>query len=110
MIRVVLQRYGTLIALFVLIAGFSLAVPEAFASRANVLNLLQQVTTLAIAAVGATFVMAIGEFDLSVGFVASLAAVLAFVLLGDGAPVALAFLVGILSGLFAGVVNGVLVA
>lgn len=110
MIATLLQRYGTVLALAVLVLGFSLAVPEAFASRANVLNLLQQVTTLAIVAVGATFVMVIGEFDLSVGFVASLAAVLAFALFGIGAPVPVAVLCGLLAGVLAGAANGVLVA
>ena len=104
------QRYGTLLALVLLVAGFSLAVPEAFATRANFLNLVQQITTLAIVAVAATFVMAIGEFDLSVGFVASLAAVLAFALFAAGAPVAAAVAVGLAAGLAAGAVNGVLVA
>ena len=73
-------------------------------------NLLQQITTLAIVAVAATFVMAIGEFDLSVGFVASLAAILAFALFGIGVPVALAFAAGLLAGAAAGLANGVLVA
>ena len=105
-----MQRYGLFIALAALALGFSIAVPEAFASRANVLNLMQQITTLAIVAVAATFVMVIGEFDLSVGFVASLAAVLAFALFGIGAPVAAGFLAGLLAGIAAGAVNGVLVA
>jgi ribose transport system permease protein len=110
MIASLLQRNGTLLALAVLVLGFSLAVPDAFASRANLLNLLQQVTTLAIVAVGATFIMVIGEFDLSIGFVASLSAVLAFALFGVGAPVSVAFIAGILAGIAAGAVNGVLVA
>jgi ribose transport system permease protein len=105
-----LRQYGTPIALVALIVTFSFAAPEAFASAANMFNLLQQVTTLSIIAVAATFVMAIGEFDLSVGFVASLAAVLAFALFGVGAPVAVVFAAGLLAGGGAGLANGVLVA
>jgi ribose transport system permease protein len=105
-----LQRTGTLVAFVALCAAFSAARPDAFASWANVLNLLQQVTTLAIVAVAATLVMVIGEFDLSIGTTASLAAVLCFVLLGEGVHVALAVLAGLASGLAAGLVNGVLVA
>jgi ribose transport system permease protein len=105
-----LQRAGTLIAFVLLCVGFSAARPEAFATGANVLNLLQQMTTLAIVAVAATLVMVIGEFDLSVGTVASLAAVLCFVLLGEGMPVPVAVLAGLAAGLVAGVINGVLVA
>jgi ribose transport system permease protein len=110
MMAVSLQRYGVLLALALLTLGFSLAVPEAFASTANVLNLLQQITVLAIVAVAATFVMVIGEFDLSIGFVASLAAVLAFASFGAGAPVAAAVAAGLFAGIGAGAVNGVLVA
>src|SRR5688500_1134246 len=110
MIASTLRRYGTLVALVLLTLAFSFAAPGAFASAANVVNLLQQITTLSIVAVAATFVMAIGEFDLSVGFVASLAAVLAFALFGIGAPVALAVAAAILAGIAAGALNGVLVA
>ena len=105
-----LQRYGTLLCLVLLTLGFSFAVPDAFASTANLLNLLQQITTLAIVAVGATFVMVIGEFDLSVGFVASLSAVIAFALFGIGAPVAIAVAAAMLAGIGAGAANGILVA
>jgi ribose transport system permease protein len=110
MIGASLQRYGTLLAFVILVAAFSLAAPEAFASRANLLNLLQQITTLSVVAVAATFVMVIGEFDLSIGFVASLAGVIAFVLFGIGAPIPLAVLAGLLAGIAVGLVNGVLIA
>ena len=106
----ILQRWGTLIAFALLCFGFTLAAPDTFASWPNLLNLLQQVTTLAIVAVSATLVMVIGEFDLSIGFIASLAAVLAFVLFGEEVDIWLAFVAGLLAGLGAGAVNGVLVA
>jgi ribose transport system permease protein len=105
-----LQRTGTLVAFGLLCIAFSVARADAFASWANLLNLLQQITTLAIVAVGATLVMIIGEFDLSIGTAASLAAVLCFVLLGEEVHVVLAVLAGLASGLIAGAVNGVLVA
>jgi ribose/xylose/arabinose/galactoside ABC-type transport system permease subunit len=73
-----LRQYGVLIALILLCLVFSAIAPDAFATRANLINLLQQITTLAIIATGATFVMVIGEFDLSFGFTASLAGVMAF--------------------------------
>jgi ribose transport system permease protein len=105
-----LRRYGTLIAFAVLVAAFSIAAPQAFPTGANLLNLVQQMTTLGVVAVAATFVMIIGEFDLSVGFVASLAAVLAFVLFPLGVPVWAAILAGLVAGTVAGVANGILVA
>jgi ribose transport system permease protein len=108
--KAIVQRWGTLAAFVILCAGFSAIAPDAFASAANVLNLLQQMTTLAIVAVAATVVMIVGEFDLSVGFTASLAAVVAFVAMGAGTPVALAILAGLAAGAAAGAANGVLVA
>ena len=105
-----LQRYGTLLAFVALAAGFSIAAPQAFPTSANALNLLQQITTLSIVAAAATFVMVIGEFDLSVGFVASLAAVIAFVLLGKGWVIPVAIAAGLGAGIAAGLVSGVLVA
>lgn len=105
-----LSRFGTLIAFLLLCIGFSIAAPQAFATQANVYNLIQQMATLAIVATAATLVMTIGEFDLSVGFSASLAAVICFALFGQGYDVWLAVPAALLAGLAAGVANGVLVA
>lgn len=108
--RVGLRQYGVLIALIVLCIVFSVISPEAFASRANLINLLQQITMLAVVATGATFVMVIGEFDLSFGFTASLAGVIAFYLFGHGFPVPVAILIALISGALAGLANGIFVA
>lgn len=105
-----LNRFGTLVAFVLLCIGFSIAAPQAFASQANVFNLVQQMATLAIVATAATLVMTIGEFDLSVGFSASLAAVICFVLFGQGHDVWLAVLTALAVGIAAGAANGVLVA
>ena len=108
--RINLNRFGTLIAFAVLCVGFSIAAPQAFATPANVFNLVQQMATLAIVATAATLVMTIGEFDLSVGFAASLAAVICFVLFGQGYDVWLAIVAALLAGIAGGALNGVLVA
>ncbi|MDR3470968.1 MAG: ABC transporter permease [Devosia sp.] len=103
-------RFGTLIAFVLLCVGFSLAAPAAFATQANVFNLLQQLATLSIVATAATLVMTIGEFDLSVGFAASLAAVICFVMFGAGYSPWLAVPAALFAGLAGGVANGILVA
>jgi len=105
-----LRRYGVALALALLCLGFSALSPDAFASRANLVNLLQQITTLAIVATGATLIMVIGEFDLSFGYTASLAAVLTYVMFGHGYPIGVAILSGLAAGGLAGLANGVLVA
>lgn len=105
-----LTRYGTFAAFILLCVGFSIAAPAAFASQANVFNLLQQLATLSIVATAATLVMTIGEFDLSVGFAASLAAVICFVMFGAGQSLWLAISVALLAGIAGGIANGALVA
>lgn len=110
MTTITLNRFGTLVAFVLLCIGFSIAAPQAFASQANVFNLVQQMATLAIVATAATLVMTIGEFDLSVGLSASLAAVICFVLFGQGYDVWLAVPLALLTGIAAGAANGVLVA
>ncbi len=110
MTRTNLNRFGTLIAFVVLCVGFSIASPAAFASPANVFNLVQQMATLAIVATAATLVMTISEFDLSVGFSASLAAVICFVMFGNGYDVWLAVPAALAVGVAGGAANGVLVA
>lgn len=105
-----LNRFGTLLAFVALCIGFSVAAPQAFASQANVYNLLQQMAVLSIVATAATLVMTIGEFDLSVGFSASLAAVICFALFGQNFDVFGALFAAILTGIAAGAVNGILVA
>jgi len=105
-----LSRFGTLIAFILLCVGFTVAAPQAFASPANLFNLVQQMATLAIVATAATLVMTIGEFDLSVGFAASLAAVICFVLFAQGYDVWLAVSAALVAGVAAGALNGILVA
>jgi len=105
-----LNRFGTLLAFIALCVGFSIAAPQAFASQANVYNLLQQMAVLSIVATAATLVMTIGEFDLSVGFSASLAAVICFALFGQSFDVFSAVLIALLAGVVAGAVNGVFIA
>lgn len=79
-----LERYGTVAALALLVAAFASLSPDGFARPANLLNITQQMALLAIVAFGATFAMAVGEFDLSVGALASFAGVATVALLGAG--------------------------
>ncbi len=105
-----LLQGGTVVALVLLIIFFFAMRPDVFLSFVNVRNILYQVSILAIIACAQTIVMVVGDFDLSVGAVSSLAgAVAASMMLGDTAP-PLAILVALLVGLAIGMVNGALVA
>ena len=69
-----LRRYGTVLAALLIILVFSVLSPSAFFSVENVINVSRQISFLVIVALAATVVMVVGEFDLSVGAVASLGA------------------------------------
>lgn len=102
-------RYGTLVAALVIFLAFALA-SDRFLSVNNISNILVQISVLMIVSSGLTFAVASGEFDLSVGQVASLSGVLvAGLMIWSELPVALAILLAILAGLAIGLVNGLLV-
>ncbi len=107
---IIIQRYGTLGALVLVCAAFSFLRPDAFPTVANLLNVTQQMATLAILATGATFVMVTAEFDLSVGFVASWAAVVVVSLFGAGFDIMPAVLLTLAGCVLLGIGSGLLVA
>jgi len=104
-----LRRYGTLVAAALIIAGFSVLSPTAFFSIENALNISRQIAFLVIVATAATVVMAAGEFDLSVGALASLGGVVAAQLAVRGVPPALCFALAGLAGLGVGLISGLLI-
>ena len=108
MIRII-ERFGTPAALALIVLGFALARPDKFATASNLLSVTQQMAILAIVAAGATLVMVIGEFDLSVGFVASLAGVLVVRLLAADIGVAPAVLLTLAVCALVGGLNGFVV-
>src|SRR4029078_10633302 len=76
----------------------------------NPVNISQQVSMLTVVAAAMTIVMAMGDFDLSVGSMASLAGVVAAVLFPLGYPVWPALAAALLVGLAGGALNGVMVS
>ena len=82
-----LRTYATLGALLLVCAVFAYLSPQAFATLDNAINVTRQIAFLVLIAVGATFVMAAGEFDLSVGAMASFAGVMAAQLAVSGMDV-----------------------
>lgn len=105
-----LKNYGTAAALLIIIAIFGILRPEAFFTLKNFLNISRQMAPLAMVALGATFVMTINEFDLSVGNIVSLGGVAAALLSIAGVPIVFCFLAAVILCLLVGCVNGVIVA
>jgi ribose transport system permease protein len=82
---------------------------DRFLSPINLNNILVQSSIMAVIAMGMTFVIVGGGFDLSVGSTAALSAcVAAMVMLQLG--IAAGVIAGILVGAFVGLVNGVIIA
>ncbi len=105
-----LRRYGTLAGLAAIVLFFSVMLPETFLTLRNLGNIGQQVSMLAVVAFAMTVVMVMGDFDLSVGAMASLSGVVAAVLFVHGWPVPLALAAALAVGVIGGILNGVLVA
>jgi ribose transport system permease protein len=100
---------GVLAAMALLVAFFWLLEP-AFLSERNIRAILNVVSFVGIIAIGQTVLLVTGEFDLSVGSVAGLSAVVAAKLMTAAAlPVAVAVVGGVGVGALIGLVNGLIV-
>ena len=101
-------RYGTVLGLLVLVAVFTTLKPNVFPTARNLLNILNQISLLGICASGLTVCLVMNEFDLSIGAVATLGAVLAAGWLPTLHPaLAIAAVLGICAGV--GLLNGLIV-
>lgn len=97
-----LRHSGTLIGFALIVLFFTIKLPDTFLTARNLINISQQLSMLSVVAATMTIVMVMGDFDLSVGSMASLAGVVAAVLFAMGYPV----WVGLFAALFVGVVGG----
>jgi len=104
------RRYGTLIGFVAILVFFSAMLPGTFPTARNWLNITQQVSMLMVVAAGMTIVMVMGDFDLSVGSMASLAGIVAALMMAAGQPVWAAVAAALLVGLLGGVFNGAMVS
>jgi len=110
-VRGVAERWSLVLAFVVAFVFFSIARPHSFLTWDNARAILDDSSVQCVFAIGVTAILVIGEFDLSVGFVAGLAgaagvSVMAYHGWGAGAAVLVALLAGGVSGL----ANGVAVA
>lgn len=83
-----IRDYAMFIALFVIIAFFTVATNGLFLSSRNIANLLNQTGYIAVLAVGMTLVIIIRQIDLSVGFLSGFLGALAAIAMAKyGVPV-----------------------
>ena len=106
-LREALLRYGIVVVLLFMVAGSSVLYPG-FLTFQNILNILSQNAPIGIVAVGMTFVILAGGFDLSVGSVVGLGATF-FASFALQQSLLVAALVAISAGFCVGAVNGVVI-
>ncbi|WP_322893099.1 MULTISPECIES: ABC transporter permease [unclassified Yoonia] len=114
--KIKMSVIGPIVALVVLIIMGALMNPN-FLSAGNISNVLSRSAFIGIIAVGMTFVITAGGLDLSVGSMAAFIAGLmilvmntALPVMGIGIPIVLlGMAVALAAGLFAGMLNGVLI-
>ena len=105
-----LRRYGFLMSFLLVSVFISVLTPE-FLSTGNILNMLRQSSIVGVMAIGTTFVIIGGGFDISVGSVLALSAALCIGLQQDHqVHWVLATGAALLMGVIVGCVNGVLAA
>lgn len=105
--KIDLSNASSLIVLIVLCIGLTIAEP-AFGSFANLVNILQQVTVIAVLALGVNVVIFTGGIDISVGsIVAFTGIVMGKLIVEAGMPdfvgIAAALIIGALCGTFNGI-------
>lgn len=106
-----IREYGMFIALFVIMAYFSVTTDGIFMSSRNISNLINQSGYIAVLGIGMTLIIVIRHIDLSVGFLAGfLGAVAAIAMVFWKWPVFVVIPFVLFLGLLAGLIPGFLVA
>lgn len=98
-----------MVALAALVILFSFLSPH-FLNTNNLLTIFSQVSIIAIMAFGMTFVLMIGEIDLSVGSIAALSGLILGLMLSMGMHAIIAIMIALLVGALAGGANGLISA
>lgn len=104
------QRYGRLAALLIIVVMFAVATGGNSLAGENLMNVLWQVTTIGVIAMGASFVIFTGGIDLSVAPVLAMTGIITtYLLTFQHTNIVVAVAAGLLAGLLCGLLNGVLV-
>lgn len=104
-----LRSYGTFFALLLIILIFAVLRPTTFFTIGNFVNISRQMSLLAICALGATLIMCVDEFDLSIGTIASFGGICAATLAVKGLPFVVCLIVATLACALLGFMNGFIV-
>lgn len=105
-----LRTFGTLLGFLLVVVFFATQRPNTFMTVPNWINITQQISILAVVAFTVTIVMVLGDYDLSIGAIASLVGIVIGVMLQNGYSLPVVIVCALLTGVVGGLVNGFLVA
>jgi ribose transport system permease protein len=105
----VVSRYGVVVALVLLIVGFSVALPETFFTTGNFQTMVNAQAIVLILAIAATVPLRAGDFDLSIAAVMTTSAAVTAKIVTSGGSVVVALIAVIAVGVLVGLIHGVLV-
>lgn len=106
-LRTIYKNYTMLLALIILIALTSI-LSHSFLTVQNITNIFRQVAVMGCVALGMSFVIIGGSFDMSVGSTVSLAGILA-ISLQPAVGVFWAMVISLIVGVTVGLINGVII-
>lgn len=108
--KIDLSNMSSLIVLIVLCVALSIAEP-AFHSFNNLINILQQVTTIAVLALGVNVVIFTGGIDISVGSVVAFTGiVMGKIIVEGGMPTIVGIAAALIIGALCGTFNGIMIS
>jgi len=107
-IAYIYRKYGTILIFIGLFILASIASP-AFLTEANLTNVLRQVVVVSLLACGVTFVIILGQIDVSLGSVMALTGTIAASFMVMTGSIAIAIGAGLIVGALTGFVNGLVI-
>ncbi len=105
-----LSKYLLLLLALILVAVFSVLVPDTFPTVITARSVLDAMVIVSILAIAEMLIIIMGEYDLSIGFVVGLLHILTIgLIVKQNVPWPLAILLVLIIGTVIGLVNGILV-
>jgi ribose/xylose/arabinose/galactoside ABC-type transport system permease subunit len=103
-------EYQLLLAICVLGAVYSFLYPQSFPTSGNLMNMANVTSILFVAAIGQSFALVVGGFDISVGANMGFVSIVAAMFMTNGGSVVEGAAFGLLAGTLVGLGNGLLIA
>ena len=100
-----MQRLLPFLSLIVLFVGLAIASPH-FLTDTNLSSVVRQTAVINIMSLGMTMIIIAGGIDLSVGAILAMGGLLGTMAMEKGMSIPAGMVIGILTGLFWGMVNG----